>query len=366
MLELDLAYHRGHFSLELTERLEERVIGLFGRSGVGKTTLLHLIGGLLKPSEGRIAIDETVLYDSGAGINLPAHRRGVGIVFQENRLFPHLTVEGNLRFARRFGRASSHCFSVGDMVDLLELAPLMRRYPGRLSGGEAQRVMLARTLVSGPRLILMDEPLAALDQRLKRQILPFFRRVIREAQVPVVYISHDLSELLQVTRFLLVLEKGRALGRGGYTDLVLESFRPGMTLPTGLLNVIPVEVSAHESAIGCTRLDWAPDGRAAGGSESSVTLWGPLVANDLYERLSVAIRPEDVALATERISGISFQNQLQGRIRRFGESRGSLIVEIDVGFPLLVEVSSGSFERLGLGVGQTVYCLLKANAITVL
>lgn len=365
MLELDLSFHRGHFSLELTERLETRVIGLFGRSGVGKTTLLHLIGGLLKPAEGRIAIDQTVLYDSRSGINLRPHQRGVGIVFQEDRLFPHLTVERNLRFARHFGRASGHRFSISDMADLLELGPLMRQRPRHLSGGERQRVMLARTLVSDPRLILMDEPLAALDQGLKRQILPFFRRVIREAQVPVIYISHDLSELLQVTSFLLILDNGRVLGRGSYTDLALESPRLESPMETGLLNVVPVKVAAHEADLGCSRLEWAPDGTGPEGA-GSVALWGPLIACDRHQRFSVVIRPEDVALATEMINGISFQNQLQGRIRRFSECRGSIIVEVDVGFPLLVEVSSGSFERLGLAVGQTVNCLLKANAISVL
>ncbi len=365
MLELDLLFRRGHFSLELSERLEERVIGLFGRSGVGKTTLLHLIGGLLKPSEGRIAIDQTVLYDSRAAINLAPHRRGVGIVFQEDRLFPHLSVEGNLRFARRFGRTSKHSFSVSDMVELLELGPLLRRRPKYLSGGERQRVMLARTLVSHPRLILMDEPLAALDQRLKGQILPFFRRVIKEAQVPVVYISHDLSELLRLTSSLLILDNGRALGRGSYTDLALEGPLLESAVPTGLLNVVPVEVVAHEPGLGCTRLQWAPeDGRLR--SPDQVELRGPLIDYNVRQRLSVAIRPEDVAIATQSISGISFQNQLRGRIRRFSESGGTFIVEVDVGFPMLVEVSSGSFERLGLAAGQSVYCLLKANAISTL
>jgi molybdate transport system ATP-binding protein len=366
MLEVWVDFRRGDHHLELETRLEKRVVGLFGRSGAGKTTLLHVIAGLLAPRAGRIALDGQVLFDSDRGINLPARHRRVGVVFQDARLFPHYRVRGNLRYGRPGRAAGERRFSFHDVVDLLELAPLLDRRPGGLSGGERQRVALGRTLLSSPRLLLMDEPLASLDFAMRAQIIPFLQRVRDAAGIPIVYITHDLSEVLQLTDYLLMLESGRAVGVGRYRDLALDHAVLGLTPRPGLLNVLEMTVVEHDAKSGCTRFAFTEPACTAGELKARFALQGRHIDAEIGCQVSVAVRPEDIALASNPIEGISVRNQFPAVIQRFAEHEGMIVVEVDAGAPLLVEVSSGSFDRLGLATGKRVHCLVKANAVRIL
>ncbi len=206
MLDLDITFGRGSFSLRLQAKLTERVIGLFGRSGSGKTTAVHLVAGLLAPQQGRIALDGRTLFSAADRINVPAHRRRIGVVFQDTRLFPHLSVRNNLGYGQRLAPAGDRRFGLDPIVELLELGSLLDRRPQHLSGGERQRVALGRALLSSPKLLLMDEPFAALDQRLMKQIIPFLQRVRDGVGIPIIYISHEISEVLQLADHLLVLD----------------------------------------------------------------------------------------------------------------------------------------------------------------
>lgn len=218
MLELDLAFRRGRFELELNARLEHRVSAIFGPSGCGKTTLLNLVAGLESPSAGRIALNGETLFDSRAEVNLPPERRRVSYIFQEGRLFPHLSVTGNLRYGLRRGDGGGPAFD--EVVEVLGLEPLLRRRPDRLSGGEKQRVALGRCLLRSPKLLLLDEPLAALDDQLKARILPFLARTVDHFDIPVLYVSHSASELRSLVEHVYLMADGRLRAEGSVDEIL--------------------------------------------------------------------------------------------------------------------------------------------------
>ncbi|MCP3474081.1 molybdenum ABC transporter ATP-binding protein [Bradyrhizobium sp. CCGUVB1N3] len=215
MLRVDVEKQLGEFSLHASFASEGRVTGLFGASGSGKTTLVNMIAGLLRPDRGTIVIDGDVLDDTAAGIHVPAYRRRIGYVFQDARLFPHLNVAQNLDYGRRMNRLAHDPAQEKRVVDLLDIGALLDRRPGKLSGGERQRVALGRALLSKPRLLLLDEPLGALDEGRKLEILPYLVRLRDEANVPMVYVSHDAAELRQLATQIVMLRHGRVTSFGG-------------------------------------------------------------------------------------------------------------------------------------------------------
>ena len=209
MIEFYGQLKRGHFELNASLKLSERVTALFGPSGSGKSTLLAAIAGIIKPDQGHIAIDGVSLFDSHSGINIPIHQRKIGLVFQDSRLFPHLNVLQNLSYALNFVTPTHQQFNFDEIVRLLELDKLLTQAPHQLSGGEKQRVALGRALLSSPRLLMLDEPLASLDDRLKEQILPFLRLVAEEICIPMLYISHAKKEIKQITDNIAVIDSGK-------------------------------------------------------------------------------------------------------------------------------------------------------------
>ena len=209
MIEVQARLKRKHFELDASLQLSQRVTAIYGPSGAGKSTLLSIIAGITQPDSGRIVIDGECLFDSQARINKPIHQRKIGLVFQEGRLFPHLTVEHNLSYALNFTPVQNQQFQLKQIVELLELEALLKQKPHQLSGGEKQRVALGRALLSSPRLLMLDEPLASLDDRLKSQILPFLKLVSTEINIPMIYISHSKKEIMQITDNLIDIQLGK-------------------------------------------------------------------------------------------------------------------------------------------------------------
>lgn len=203
MLDIAIKYQRSHFSLNLERVITSPVVGLFGESGAGKSTLLSLIAGLISPCRGHIILDGVCLFDADKGINLPAHQRRIAMVFQDGRLFPHLSVKNNLLYGYKLLEENQRQLHLDEIVHLLELSDLLASQPHQLSGGEAQRVALGRALLMSPKLLLLDEPLSSLDSRLKQQILPFLKRVKDEINIPMIYVSHDLAEIQHLTNEII-------------------------------------------------------------------------------------------------------------------------------------------------------------------
>ena len=215
MLRVDIQKQLGEFSLAAAFAREGRVTGLFGASGSGKTSLINTIAGLLRPDRGTIMIDGETVDDTASGIHVPTWRRRIGYVFQDARLFPHLDIRQNLDYGRRMNGLTEDPAQHKRVVDLLDIGALLDRRPGKLSGGERQRVALGRALLSKPRLLLLDEPLGALDESRKLEILPYLVRLRDEAGVPMVYVSHDAAELRQLATQIVMLRRGQVTAFGG-------------------------------------------------------------------------------------------------------------------------------------------------------
>jgi molybdate transport system ATP-binding protein len=204
-----VTHRQGDFALDVSFAAEGRVVALFGPSGSGKTSVLNVIAGLIRPKSARVVVGERVLTDTDGGVFVAPHKRRVGYVFQEGRLFPHLTVRRNLMYGRRFTPPAEHWAKPDEIVALLGIGPLLDRAPRTLSGGEKQRVAIGRALVASPRLLLMDEPLASLDEDRKRETLPYIERLRDELSIPMVYVSHSLAEVERLTGQIVRLDNGR-------------------------------------------------------------------------------------------------------------------------------------------------------------
>lgn len=352
-IEIDVSLRRGAFALEVAFSAGAGLTALFGRSGSGKTTVIDLIAGLALPERGRIAIEGTVLLDTERGIRVPVHRRRIGCVFQEARLMPHLSVRQNLRFGRFFTRGTGGP-DLDAVADLLGIAPLMERRPAGLSGGERQRVAIGRALLARPRLLLMDEPLSALDEARKREILPYIERLRDEAGLPIVYVSHSVAEVARLASTVVVLEGGR-VAASGPVDAVLR--RPEL-IPDGAEagSVLALRVEGHDPSAGLTRL--------AGGEGGTLRLDVPLLALPPGRRLNLRIPARDVLLATEPPRALSARNVLAGRVARLAEEGPACLVEVACGEAILAaRLTRASARDLGLAVGRPVYAIVKSVAL---
>jgi len=355
-LDLCLECARGDFRLAVDLHLEGNAAGIFGPSGAGKTTLLHALTGLLHPRSGRIALDGEVLYDSKMSLRVPPHRRRIGMVFQDARLFPHLSVAGNLRYGERLLPADERRIHFNEVVELLEIGGLLERPVRHLSGGERQRVALGRALLASPRLLLLDEPLSSLDRRLKAQILPYLRRVHRTLGVPLLIVSHDLGDILHLTDRLIILDHGRVAGHGRYLDLARDPRVSGILRSSGLLNVLRLRPVEHRPEHGVILLAFA------GAPPDAATVVAPYHDGGDGE-IDVALRPEDIALALERVEHISIQNQLPGEIVSIHQADSRILCVVNVGTDLLVDITYQALETLELVPGKRVWCLFKAHAL---
>lgn len=340
------------FTLDLAFEAPAGVTALFGRSGSGKTTVINAVAGLLHPDRGRIVADGQVLLDTATGSSLAVHRRRLGYVFQEARLFPHLTVQGNLTYGRWF-QPRGGGVSFDQVVALLGLGALLQRRPGGLSGGERQRVAIGRALLSNPRLLLMDEPLAALDEPRKAEILPYIERLRDQTGVPILYVSHAMPEVARLATTLVVLEAGRILRAGPVAEVLAD---PDIVPALGLREVgavLHVRL-AGQDADGLTRLE------TAGGP-----LWLPRIEAPAGSALRVRIAAQDVILSRERPVGLSALNILPATVTalRLGEGPGALVQLSIGGDALLARITRRSATALDLKVGAPVFAILKSVSV---
>jgi molybdate transport system ATP-binding protein len=354
VLSIHVARELAHFSLDVQVDCPHIVTAVFGPSGSGKTTLLNLVAGLLRPDRGAISIDGELLFSAAQGIDLPPERRRVGYVFQDDLLFPHLTVRQNLRYGYDLLPSGARRFKVDRIVDLLELQPLLDRRPGLLSGGERQRVALGRAILASPRLLLMDEPLASLDQGLKDRIIPYLRHIRSDLSVPILYVSHSVAEILQLTGQVIVLRQGRVLACGDFFDLAQRPDILPLMEAHGFENALPVDIIANDRAQGVTRIRFR-------GQELKI----PLCDRPPGSRVFIGIRANDIILCRERPAGLSIRNAIAGRILDISTVGGKQLVYVDVGKRLAVEITPEAVLELALRPGEPIICLVKTHSIRV-
>jgi molybdate transport system ATP-binding protein len=352
MLEVALRHAFDGFTLDARFAAPPGVTVLFGRSGSGKTTIVNAVAGLLTPDEGRIAVGDWVLLDTARRLRLPPHRRRLGYIFQEGRLFPHLTVRQNLSYGAWFAPRGATREQFGRVVDLLGIGALLDRRPGALSGGEKQRVAIGRALLSAPRLILADEPLAALDEARKAEILPYFERLRDEVNVPILYVSHSASEVARLATTVIALEAGRVVAQGPAVEVLGDP----AVLPAGAREagaLLTARVVAHHDD-GLSEL-------SAGG----LPLFLPRLALPPGATLRLRIAAHEVILARQRPEGLSALNILPGTVTelRPGEGPGALVALDTPAGRLLARITQRSARALELSPGVAVHAVIKTVSV---
>jgi len=352
-LSVDIRHRQGDFRLEARFESAGRLTALFGRSGAGKSSLVAMIAGLTRPDRGHIAVDGEPLVDTERRLFVPVHRRRVGYVFQEGRLFPHLTVRRNLLYGRWFTPERERYTSLDDVVDLLGIGNLLNRSPARLSGGEKQRVAIGRALLASPRLLLMDEPLAALDEARKAEILPYIERLRDEIGLPIVYVSHSVAEVARLATTVVTMADGRVTAVGRPSDVLSRpDLAPGADEAEAGA-VLKAVIQSHDDTFGLTALS------AAGG-----TLTVPRLHRPLGTPVRVRVRARDVMLAVDEPHGLSALNVLKATIHEIGEPHGP-VVEVRLGAgeaELTARLTRRSVSALALAPGREVYAVIKSIA----
>jgi len=379
---------RSDFTLDVDLTLPAQgVSALFGPSGCGKTSVLRALAGLER-ARGRVALGDEVWQDDALGIFLPTHRRAIGYVIQEAALFPHLSVRGNLDYGRRRARASEHAaaagtpIALGPVIELLGIGPLMARRPDTLSGGERQRVAIARALASSPRLLLMDEPLAALDAARKAEVLPYLERLHRELSIPIVYVSHAIEEVARLAHHLVLMSQGRVVAAGELADMMAR-----LDLPTARGDeagvVLDAVVAEREEGWHLARM------RVGRGGFS---VWARDHGLPPGQAVRLRLLARDVSLATEPPPGTSIGNQLQGTVEAIADDEhpSQVLVRVRIGpqagpagsalpradqpadtpthepanaSPIVARLTRRSLQALGLVPGRAVWALVKTVAV---
>ena len=348
MLQVEVARRLGAFELEAALTVPAAgVVGLLGRSGSGKSTLINIIAGLLPPERGVVRLGGETLTDVARGIHVPPERRRIGYVFQDSRLFPHLRVADNLRYGARRAATAPPLIGYEDTVALLALSGLLARWPQELSGGERQRVALGRALLAQPRLLLLDEPLAAIDAAHREELLPYLESLRQRLAIPVVYVSHQLDEVLRLASELVLLEAGRVLAQGAVAEV---SLRPEMQ------RVVPAERIG--AVLEGTLERGGPEGVLRVGAG---TLQVSVPAAPTGTRVRLQVLARDVILATEPVRGLSVRNVLAGVVTQIRRDPQGVLVEVDVGgAQVLSRITVQALEALTLQPGTSVWALFKA------
>ena len=351
MIEIDLEVPLARFALRVGTRLGGGVTAVMGPSGAGKTTLLEALAGLRPGARGRIVLEGEVLLDTARGLARPPERRRIGYVPQDAGLFPHLSALGNVRFGARGDGAR-----VESAIDTLEIRGLLGRYAPSLSGGEKQRVALARALATEPRLLLLDEPLAALDVGLRERILPYLVRIRDEWKVPCLYVTHNVGEALALAGRLILLRDGSVEGEGAPLDL-LSSPALAREAEAGIENLLAGSVLSHDAEGGVTRV------RVGSGIEVSVGLAGE---RRVGEAVTLAVRAEDVLVSTEPVRGLSARNVYPARVEALERTGPDVTLRCLLeggGAGLLARVTPAAVRALGLETGRAVWLAVKSHSV---
>jgi molybdate transport system ATP-binding protein len=355
-LEVAVAKRLGGISLDVAFSAPgQGVAALFGRSGAGKSATLGAIAGALRPDRGRIVLGDRVLFDADRGIDVPMERRAIGWVFQDARLFPHLSVRANLDYGARRARRRDAGVRFDEVLSVLGIETLLTRRPQRLSGGERQRVAIGRALLSQPSLLLMDEPLSALDAPRRAEILPFLARLKTRFALPILYVTHSMAEVMRLADQLVVLDEGRVAAQGALADVLARADLPLLSGRADAAAALNGVVAEHLGERGLSRI-----------RIGAVDLFAPRLHQALGEPVRAVVLARDVLLARVRPEAISARNILSGRIAGLAaRADGSILVRVtlDGGPALLSAITADAVHALSLSVGAPVWAILKSVAV---
>ncbi|WP_314816029.1 molybdenum ABC transporter ATP-binding protein ModC [Aggregatibacter segnis] len=350
MLHIDVKKQLGTLPLEAHLDIPSQgVTALFGLSGSGKSSLINLVSGLINPDEGVIALNDRELFNSAENVCVPINQRNIGYVFQDARLFPHYTVNGNLRYGMK--NTSKDEFNY--IVELLGIGHLLKRYPITLSGGEKQRIAIGRALLTDPEILLMDEPLSALDLPRKRELMNYLERLSKEINIPILYVTHSLDELLRLAERVALLTNGKVEAY----DVLESIWESPLFLPWKQENeqsaVLSLPVFMHNPSYKMTAL-----------SIGDQNIWINQVEAQINEKVRICIHSSDVSISLNKVEQSSIRNTLYGRIVKILELENRVDLKLDIGGKhLWASISKWSFHDLALQLGQLVYAQIKAISV---
>jgi molybdate transport system ATP-binding protein len=349
-LELEIEHAFESFRLEAHFAAEQGLTALFGRSGSGKTTLVNVVAGLIRPQRGKVVVDGQTLVDTERGLFVPKHRRRLGYVFQDSRLFPHLSVRQNLLYGRWFAaHADGAAGDFASVVELLGIGALLQRDPGSLSGGERQRVAIGRALLARPQMMLMDEPLASLDEARRAEIMPYLERLRDEAKVPILYVSHSAAEVARLATTVVILSEGRVTAVGPVLDIL--PLATAADSDGG--SVLDAVVVRHDATFQLTAL------KSAAGE-----LQVPRLAAAVGTHVRTYIRSRDVMLSLKPPEEISALNVLAGRVAGIVPIGAQADIRLDCnGAIVMARLTAKSVDRLALEPGRPVYAVIKSVSL---
>lgn len=337
------------FLLDVAFSLERPFVALFGPSGSGKTSILGMIAGFVRPQQGRICQGDRTLLDTESGLDLGPERRRIGMVYQDFLLFPHLRVEDNLRYGQSRRTGDGRKIDFQRVVEVLEIGPLLRRWPENLSGGERQRVALGRALLSGPHLLLMDEPLASLDLALRIRILTYLDRLVSEWGIPTLFVTHSQADVRRAAQWVVLMERGRVVASGPPEEALIRPEPMSWSNAAGPVNLLRLDSVQAEGTTHTARI-------------GNQTLFLPPVPESCTPRF-VQFSPKDVVLARRDVPGLSARNHLQGRVCQRIQANQAVFVAVDIGQIVWSEVTPASEAELELTTGAEVVCLVKVHSL---
>lgn len=351
-LSVNIQHSFDGFQIDARFEAPEGLAALFGKSGSGKSTIIKSVAGLLKPNKGHIETRGITVFDSEHGIDLPAYKRRIGYIFQEDRLFPHLTVAQNLSFGRWFAPKDENKPDEDEIIEMLGLSTLLRRKPARLSGGEKQRAAIGRALLSNPQLILADEPLTALDDARKEEILPYFERLRDHSKVPILYVSHSASEVSRLATTVVALENGRVIKQGPAVEVLSDP------------NVTPLGSGAAGTFLRARVLKQHEDGISELDARGTRLLI-PAIPHPVGTELRVRIEAQDVMISLEKPERVSALNVISSTVSevRHGYGPGALVKLQSGENVFLARITRRSTQALQLQKGSQVFAIVKAVSI---
>ena len=350
----------GGFELRLAWDVEPgRALVLFGPSGAGKTTALRAMAGLLRPEAGRVEIDGLPVYNSEAGVWLPPHQRRIGYLTQQYHLFPHLNVLKNIAYGFREGHGAARRHRIMELLENFELSGLEERYPWELSGGQQQRVALARALATQPKLLLLDEPFAALDVGLRRTVRQELRAMLTRSPLPVILVTHDREEALALGDEVQVIDSGETIAKGAPVDVLGQPGQAAVARLVGVENLFRMRVASRHPRDGTMRLFGT-------GDNSTFSLETPLDSGPTGSGddswVTVGIRASDIILSSMEPTGTSARNRIRGLVVDIEARPPGYTVELDCGVPLRCHVTGASLDEMGIRQGQTLWAVFKASS----
>jgi molybdate transport system ATP-binding protein len=357
---LNLQFRKSYddFTLELDVSLSAGITAIFGPSGSGKSTTLNCIAGITKPDSGNLELWNRPLFLSGnrfRSINRPPEKRRVGYVFQDGLLFPHLRVRENILYGYNRTPKNRRHMRPNKLVEMLELEPLLYRMPNTLSGGERQRVALARAMAASPEVLLLDEPLASLDMPFRGRILRQLKAVHHDSGIPMIYVSHTISEVMVLAERVLVLADGKQVALDTPQKFLHQAPVLPLVDPAHLETLLEGRVVAHHPESGTTEAEFG-----------GFTLWLPTIDRDIRDPITVSVAASNVMLAAEAPVGLSARNVLKATVSALDRVGETVMVTADAGKSILAEVTPEAAASLGLQPGSEVYLVLKASSIVVL